>query len=43
MTGTWNGNQGTLDEDFTYSDGKKEKRVWRLTDLGNGRYSGPRR
>jgi Protein of unknown function (DUF3833) len=40
MTGTWNGDQGTLDEDFTYSDGKKEKRVWRLTDLGNGRYSG---
>jgi Protein of unknown function (DUF3833) len=40
MTGTWNGNQGVLDEDFTYSDGKKEKRVWRLTDLGNGRYSG---
>jgi hypothetical protein len=40
MTGTWNGNQGVLDEDFTYSDGKKEKRVWRLTDLGGGRYSG---
>jgi hypothetical protein len=40
MVGTWNGNQGTLDEDFTYSDGKKEKRIWRLTDLGNGRYSG---
>jgi Protein of unknown function (DUF3833) len=40
MLGTWNGNQGVLDEDFTYSDGKKEKRVWRLTDLGNGRYSG---
>ena len=40
MVGTWNGNQGVLDEDFSYSDGKKEKRVWRLTDLGNGRYSG---
>ena len=40
MTGTWNGNQGVLDEDFTYSDGKKERRVWRLTDLGNGRFSG---
>ena len=40
MTGTWNGNQGVLDEDFTYSDGKKERRVWRLTDHGNGRYSG---
>jgi hypothetical protein len=40
MTGTWNGNQGVLDEDFTYSDGKKERRVWRLTELGNGRYVG---
>jgi hypothetical protein len=40
MTGTWTGNQGVLDELFTYSDGKKERRVWRLTDLGNGRYSG---
>ncbi len=40
MTGTWNGNEGTLDERFTYSDGKTERRVWRLTDLGNGRYSG---
>jgi Protein of unknown function (DUF3833) len=40
MNCSWNGSQGTLDEDFTYSDGKKEKRVWRLTDLGNGRYSG---
>ena len=40
MTGTWTGNQGVLDERFTYSDGKTERRVWRLTDLGNGRYSG---
>ena len=40
MTGTWNGNQGVLDEDFTYSDGTKERRIWRLTDHGNGRYSG---
>jgi len=40
MTGTWQGNQGVLDERFTYSDGKTERRVWRLTDLGNGRWSG---
>jgi len=40
MVGSWNGDQGVLDEDFTYSDGKKERRVWRLTDLGQGRYSG---
>jgi Protein of unknown function (DUF3833) len=40
MMGTWTGNEGVLDEDFSYSDGKREKRVWRLTNLGNDRYSG---
>ncbi len=40
MTGTWQGNQGVLDERFTHSDGKTERRVWRLTDLGGGRYEG---
>ena len=40
MSGTWAGNQGTLDERFTYSDGKTERRVWRLTDEGNGRWTG---
>jgi hypothetical protein len=40
MTGTWQGAQGVLDERFTYSDGKTERRVWRLTDLGGGRYEG---
>ena len=29
-----------LDERFTYSDGKTERRVWRLTDEGGGRWSG---
>jgi len=40
MTGTWQGQNGTLDELFTYSDGKTERRVWRLTDEGGGRYTG---
>ena len=40
MTGTWNGRQGVLDERFTYSDGKTERRVWTLTDEGNGRWTG---
>ena len=40
MKGTWSGNQGVLDEDFTYSDGKKERRVWRLKKLPGGRYIG---
>jgi hypothetical protein len=40
LTGTWQGQSGTLDERFTYSDGKTERRVWRLTDEGGGRYTG---
>jgi len=40
MTGSWNGNEGTLDERFTYSDGMTERRVWRLTDLGGGNWRG---
>jgi hypothetical protein len=40
MTCTWQGQQGTLDERFTYSDGKTERRVWRITDEGQGRYTG---
>ena len=36
----WNGEQGVLDEDFVYSDGTKQKRIWKLQHLGNGRYSG---
>ena len=40
MTGSWTGKQGTLDERFIYSDGKTERRVWRLTDEGNGRWTG---
>ncbi|MEP6972456.1 MAG: DUF3833 domain-containing protein [Betaproteobacteria bacterium] len=37
---SWTGDQGVLDEDFTYSDGHKEKRVWRIVQLPDGRYSG---
>ena len=40
MVCSWSGDQGVLDEDFTYSDGTKEKRVWRITQLPGGRYSG---
>ncbi|MDZ7938395.1 MAG: DUF3833 domain-containing protein [Rhodoferax sp.] len=37
---SWEGEQGVLDEAFTYSDGSTQRRVWRLTHLGQGRYSG---
>ncbi len=36
---TWNGNEGTLDESFKWSDGKTEKRVWKIRKDGN-RYIG---
>jgi len=40
MVGRWSGDQGVLEEDFTYSDGTKQRRVWRITDHGQGRYTG---
>ena len=40
MNCQWQGENGVLDEDFTYSDGTRQKRVWKLTRLANGRYSG---
>ncbi|MFV9474241.1 DUF3833 domain-containing protein [Advenella sp. RU8] len=40
MEGSWTGNKGVLDEHFTYSDGTKERRVWRLEKLPDGRYTG---
>lgn len=40
MQAKWNGNEGTLDEHFTYSDGTKQQRIWHLTDIGQGRFIG---
>ena len=40
MRCTWNGEDGVLDEDFVYSDGTTQKRIWRLRHLGNGLYEG---
>jgi Protein of unknown function (DUF3833) len=37
---SWQGNTGTLDEDFIWSDGKKEKRVWTLTQIAPNRFEG---
>jgi Protein of unknown function (DUF3833) len=31
---------GTLDESFEYSDGTKQKRVWKLTEVAPGKYVG---
>lgn len=40
MDCSWEGNQGVLDEAFTYSDGTSQRRVWRLTKHEGGRYTG---
>ena len=40
MNCSWNGDEGVLDEKFTYSDGTKQQRIWRLKDLGSGSYQG---
>ncbi len=36
----WQGDVGTFDEDFSYSDGTKQKRIWTLRKTGPNRYSG---
>lgn len=40
MIGTWNGDTGTLDEFFTYSDGATERRVWTLVKQPDGTWRG---
>jgi hypothetical protein len=36
----WTGDDGVLDEAFSYSDGKTERRVWKLKKLPGGKYAG---
>jgi hypothetical protein len=40
MECSWQGQEGVLDEAFTYSDGTTQRRIWRLTDQGDGRFVG---
>ena len=40
MSGTWQGDTGTLDERFSDSDGRQETRVWTLIRGADGRYTG---
>ena len=40
IQGEWDGHQLVLNEQFSYSDGETESRVWTIKPLGNGRYSG---
>ena len=36
----WEGDSGVLDETFTYSDGTRQRRVWKITRTGDDTYSG---
>ena len=40
MRASWVGETGTLDEDFTYSDGSRQRRVWTLRKTAPGRFTG---
>lgn len=40
MVCSWQGDQGVLDETFSYSDGSTQRRVWRLQRLADGRFTG---
>ena len=36
----WNGNTGTLEEDFVYTDGTTDRRVWTITKVDEHNYVG---
>ncbi|MBR9726587.1 DUF3833 domain-containing protein [Shewanella intestini] len=40
MTAQWQGDKCELKEWFTFDDGEKQLRIWHITDLGQGKYSG---
>ena len=40
MRCSWQGDEGVLDEAFSYADGTTQQRIWRLKKLPGGRYTG---
>jgi hypothetical protein len=40
INGTWDGIQLTLDEDFTFDDGERSTRQWRISKRPDGNYEG---
>lgn len=40
MKGSWEGDVGTLTENFAYSDGEAQNRVWTISKLPDGTYEG---
>ena len=40
MQASWQGDSGTLDETFVWSDGERQRRVWTLSQRAAGRFVG---
>lgn len=40
MVGSWEGNVGTLKENFQYYDGRTQQRIWTITKIEDGIYEG---
>ncbi len=40
MKGKWEGNHGTLDENFVFDDGEKQQRQWILTKIDEHHFTG---
>lgn len=40
INGEWDGNKLTLAEDFSYDDGREERRVWKLIKTGDETWEG---
>lgn len=40
LVGRWHGDEGVLEEDFRYSDGQTQRRVWHLQRGADGRWTG---
>lgn len=40
MVGSWDGDKGTLKEDFHYYDGKTQQRTWYITKVADDHYEG---
>lgn len=40
MLCSWTGDDGVLNEYFSYADGTKQTRIWHLKKMGNGRFVG---
>lgn len=40
MNGTWEGDTGTLVEDFNYYDGETQRRIWTIKKIADNKYEG---